>query len=659
MTTSIDSSLNTGLEPREDDNRLLKIKKLKSKLINEEHRLVLMKKIRQSQTRPIPATPIDNNNVNVNNNNNNNLNSSTNNSVNNISNNNSPSTNHNNSVVSNQSGSNQNFKKLRPSSQLSAGPLSLQKNNNLTGSSPMNQTPAHAHQRPKVSNLWNPPPQQVRHPTPIGIAPPHVGNLSRQPITTPPNVVQDLRGGFAGQQQACTVPSAVAAVTSSATISRRPQPTPPQQTSSFNKSQAAQMLLQKRTAAKAAIQKQLEQTLMQLPQKHVQLCLDFIPNANNVEFVHYIGLEACVDYLTGTKSLSEIQPLEKPFECSTCGTDFTPSWSWKRSNAVCENCVSNHVKKSIKNSQAGRIKSVLAKAAKQEQDVEQRIMNEAATVVSSPSITSQQSQLHHTSHHNSPQQHSLLQPTSHHQRTSLPQPLWPRLNAPPLTSTSSNRHQNIQPPAINTNPLAAVAGMQPAALASLLQSNPQLSSLASLMTATTSNNTSTKNSQAGRIKSVLAKAVKQEQDVEQRILNDAANIAPSPSSTSRQPQLHNQIHHQPPQQQQHSLLQPTSQHQRTSQSQQLWPRLNAPPLTSTSSNRQQNIQPPPAINTNPLAAIAGMQPAALASLLQMNPQLSTLASLMNANNSNNNNNNQLAQVTALLMNQLTMSLWKR
>jgi len=525
-------------KPPEDDNRTLKIKKLKAKLRNEEHRLVLMKKIRQSQTRP-KVSQVDQA-----------------------------------STLNSQAGQ---MKKLRQSQ---SGPLALQKN--LTSStatqslSSLNQTPAHAHQRPKVNTLWNPP-QQARHPTPAGIAPPHVGNMSRQPITTPPNVVQAMMGGLTGpqsllmnqissasrrQQQSQTQPassfnrsqttpmlmqkrpasfkpsiqkqleqtlmqqhgqaglgfssnvnkrtvgvtsphvgnlsrqpittppnvvqdmraglsgqqSLLMSANSLSASSRRPQQPQAQQQTSFNKSQAAQMLLQKRTAAKAAIQKQLEQTLMQLPQKHVQIGIDFVPNANNIEFVYYVGLEACVDYLTNTKNPLDTQPLEKPFECSTCGTDFTPSWSWKRSNAVCENCVGNHVKKSIKNSQANRIKSVLSKASKQEQDIDQRIMAEAATVVSTPSPTTSNSQ-----------QHSLLQPASHPSRSSSQ--VWPRVNSSPLsTSGISNRASNVQTTTINqANPLG---GLQPAALASLLQMNPQLSTLASIMTANSSNTNS-------------------------------------------------------------------------------------------------------------------------------------------------------------------------
>lgn len=523
---------------------------------------------------------------------------------------------------------------LGPSSSSSTSISSTLSSSSLTANSSsavaaLNQTPAHAHQRPKVNTLWNPP-QQVRHPTPVGIAPPHVGNLSRQPITTPPNVVQAMMGNLSSSSQSLLMnqinAAAAAAVRRPHTslnnnnptsnnnnilnqtnnnnkmaaqlllqskqrsnlkpslqkqlentllpqstkhghssgmsfnsanlsnsnrrmvgvtsphvgnLSRQPITTPPnvvqdmrggqqsllmnsnsltnlvrnnrntqqiQHQSSFNKSQGASgtgssgsssMLLQKRTAAKAAIQRQLEQTLMQLPPKQLHLGIDFIPNANNIEFVYYVGLEACVDYLTNTKNPIDLQPLEKPLECSTCGTDFTPAWSWKRSNAVCESCVSNHVKKSIKNSQASRIKSVLAKAAKQEQEMDQRILAEAnnPTSQSSPTTSSTLSHQH--------QPHSLLQPTqSHHlhsQQRSSPQ-VWPRLNqSSPLNVVSSNNSNNrgatttttpatVQP-VLNANPLAS---LQPA-IASLLQMNPQISTLASLMTANTPSTTNNAN----------------------------------------------------------------------------------------------------------------------------------------------------------------------
>lgn len=601
MTTFNDC---VGLDPTKpqvtntEDDMKLKFKKMKTKLINEEHRLVLMKKIRQSQTRPAAASQIANQQL------------ANSNSINNVgsfsrTNSNPLSGGHMKKFRPNQLAGSLSLHKNNASSSSGAANLSTSidgtLNNSASSTSSLNQTPAHAHQRPKINTLWNPPPQQSRHPTPVGIAPPHVGNLNRQPITTPPNVVQALMGGLTDPQS--LLMNQINAVTNSrksqqqqqlfsgnsknnnpqlllskrnssfkpsiqkqleqtlmlqqsnlnskhgqqsplsfnnnntnlnkrtlsnitsplvGNTSRQPITTPPnvvqdmrsnlsgpqsllinttnlqsshrrhQQTlqnsstptGSYNKSQAAQLLLQKRSAAKSAIQKTLEQSLMQLPQKHIQLGIDFVPNANNIEFVYYVGLEACVDYLTSTKNPLDTQPLEKPFECSTCGTDFTPSWSFRRTNAVCENCVGNHVKKSVKNSQTNRIKSVLAKAAKQEQEVEQKIMAEATNVVSSQTTPTTSTS----------QQHSLLQPSPHLPRaTTNNSPLWPRNNSSPLTTASNSNRQstNVQqsaptlPNLVGSNPLA---GLQPGALASLIQMNPQLSSLMGGATNTSTNN---------------------------------------------------------------------------------------------------------------------------------------------------------------------------
>lgn len=570
------------------------VKRLKAKLINEEHRLVLMKKIRQSQTRPVnPQQQQQLQQTQQNQQQ-------------------SAHQQTNNTPQSSQQLSNANpTKKLRPSllanNNINNNNITNNNNNNnnitqlnnsqLLGHSSLNQTPAHAHQRTKNNTLWNQP-SQMRQPTPAGIAPPHVGNLSRNPITTPPNVVQAMMGSLNANQQSLlmnqinaltaaaansgaagllgtpggssnrrsggsnnllrqpitTPPNVIqdvrgGNVSSGGSANRRahsgnisssrqqslnttpnvlqdirgalsnqqqsllmnannlltppnsgpvgrgrssqlplPNMTPPQQQqqqqqSPYNKSQAAQLLVQRRATAKQAVQKQLEQTLIQLPQKHIQPGFDFVPNANNVEFVCYVGLEACVDYLVNAKSPYDTQPLEKPHECSTCGTDFTPSWSWKRSNPVCENCVGNHVKKSIKTSQANRIKSVLTKAAKQEQEIDQKIMAEAANVVTTPSTPTTSSS--NTSNSNIQRNSSLLQPAVSQPSNTRNWSRGSQSGSTPTSRSSAPMTPTINtPPATNINlnsSLAALSNLQPAALASLLQMNPQFSTLASLM----------------------------------------------------------------------------------------------------------------------------------------------------------------------------------
>lgn len=456
-------SCSSGVDQPADQSPERDIKVLKAKLINEEHKLILMKKIRLSQTRP--QQPQQQQNQNQQSQHSQQPQQSRHHQNQHQHQHGSPALND----AANKIGP---IKKVRPSpssaasnrndfnncSKNSSFQADYQVSNNISNSSlvnaasTLNQTPAHAHQRPKAHNLWNPPTQQQRHPTPVGIAPPHVGNLSRQPITTPPNVVQDMR---AGQQ--------------SLLMARREAIIPPnnknrprqQHTTSGSHVMTAQILSQKRSAAKLAIQKQIEQHLLQLPQKTIQLGINFVPNANNIEFVYYVGLEVCVDYLTTSQSS---KPLERPLVCSSCGTDFTPSWSWKRSQPVCENCVGSHAKKSMKNSQANRIKSVLSKAIKQEADMDQKIVAEAANVVSSQSGASSSGQ-RITPQVPATQQHiSLLQPSRSN---------WsPMVNSPPSNMSRFNANHVTSTPNNSAVPAVNPANLfQPNVLASLMQMN--------------------------------------------------------------------------------------------------------------------------------------------------------------------------------------------
>lgn len=737
--------------PNSESNRLSRIKKARAKLVNEEHRLALMKKIRQSQTRPIqqsttPAATATNQNATSSSsgNNNNNINSQMSSMTSNLSQMNSPhshqhqfkklrtsqtsigssSSSPNTTVSASATQSSNNFTNTsnadNPAAAAAAAAAqmvsrALQKNSpnsvglNLSAlaglnttisgaistppgsQSQLNQTPAHAHQRPKVNNLWNPPQQRI-HPTPVGIAPPHVGNMSRNPITTPPNVVQAMISNLVGQQQSLLnnpinnltniTSNNINATTSSSksgrrnntsqqlansfannkspssaqllmqnqqqrtssktslqkqieqtllqqnsklglnnftgsasiqqqssnkrsstsssssaivsphvgNLTRQPITTPPnvvqdmrgnlsgqqsllmnsnnsttssgsrrtnQQSqqqaqmqnligSQFSKPQAAQLLLQKRSAAKLAIQKQLEQTLTQLPpQKQIQLGIDFLPNAN-MEFCYALGLEACVDYLTKTKSPVEAPVAEKPNVCSTCGSDFTPSWSWKRSQVMCENCVGSNLRKSIKSSHASRIKSVLAKASKQEQDIDQKIMAEAANVVSSASS--------------------------------------PGLSSSPLTTSSIINNNNN-----NSN----------------IPNNNNQANQHSLLQHPTPGRNSNNN-------------------------NQSAWNSTTPTTTSRT--NHNAI---------------------LANSRQNSANNNTTSTLPNSTNVQPNLAAAAATGLNPANLLSNLPPAVLASLLQMNQMPSVGA------NTNNQPNNQLAQMAQLLMNQLTMNLMRR
>ncbi|XP_037052532.1 transcriptional repressor p66-beta-like isoform X2 [Bradysia coprophila] len=150
---------------------------------------------------------------------------------------------------------------------------------------------------------------------------------------------------------------------------------------------------QRQAAAKLALRKQLEKTLLQIPPpKPPPPELHFIPNPSNTEFVYLLGLEHVVDYITKDKKMS---PFNQPFRCGQCKIDFTPVWKWekqgKTGNAtfqntpaskdpkvICEQCVTTNVKKALKAEHTNRLKTAFVKALQQEQEIEQRLATQGS-----------------------------------------------------------------------------------------------------------------------------------------------------------------------------------------------------------------------------------------------------------------------------------------
>ena len=109
-----------------------------------------------------------------------------------------------------------------------------------------------------------------------------------------------------------------------------------------------------------------------------------------------MGLEFVVEYITNE---NQPQALDVPpvFKCCECGTDFTTVWkpekcrnrnpnnshhvfyhpqnfsanSSKEFRVLCEYCVTNNVKKSLKAEHTSRLKTAFVKALQQEQEIEQ------------------------------------------------------------------------------------------------------------------------------------------------------------------------------------------------------------------------------------------------------------------------------------------------
>jgi len=135
---------------------------------------------------------------------------------------------------------------------------------------------------------------------------------------------------------------------------------------------------QRQAAAKLALRKQLEKTLLQIPPpKPPPPEMHFIPNPANTEFIYLTGLEECVNRILNLDA--NPPPMPKPFSCSQCHTDFTPTWKWdkaakgKEVRVICEQCVTSNVKKALKAEHTNRLKAAFVKALQQEQELEAKI----------------------------------------------------------------------------------------------------------------------------------------------------------------------------------------------------------------------------------------------------------------------------------------------
>ncbi|EDO32520.1 predicted protein [Nematostella vectensis] len=165
----------------------------------------------------------------------------------------------------------------------------------------------------------------------------------------------------------------------------------------------------KQAAAKMALRKQLEKTLLQIPPpKPPPPEWSFLPSLNSTEFMTLVGFEMVVDVLAHKKSVTGGSELSSPSLCGQCGTDFTPGWKAKPKNKegvlMCEKCSTVNVKKELKAEHTARLKAAFLKALKQEQEIEQK-MGEVTPIAPKPqsqkgssSSSSSGHQHHHVSH---------------------------------------------------------------------------------------------------------------------------------------------------------------------------------------------------------------------------------------------------------------------
>ncbi|XP_039622615.1 GATA zinc finger domain containing 2Ab isoform X5 [Polypterus senegalus] len=178
----------------------------------------------------------------------------------------------------------------------------------------------------------------------------------------------------------------------------------------------------RQAAAKLALRKQLEKTLLEIPPpKPPAPELNFLPSAANNEFIYLVGLEEVVQNLLETQGKGKVAvtaagvlTLKDPYTCAQCKTDFTCRWRQEKSGTImCEHCMTSNQKKALKAEHTNRLKAAFVKALQQEQEIEQRILRSASPIPTSSSSakTSEQQTLvspqqvqHHTAIKQSPNQ---------------------------------------------------------------------------------------------------------------------------------------------------------------------------------------------------------------------------------------------------------------
>ncbi|XP_072100081.1 GATA zinc finger domain containing 2Ab isoform X4 [Mobula birostris] len=142
----------------------------------------------------------------------------------------------------------------------------------------------------------------------------------------------------------------------------------------------------RQAAAKLALRKQLEKTLLEIPPpKPPAPELNFLPSAANNEFIYLVGLEEVVHNLLETQGKASAQAMvQEPYACSQCKTDFTCRWrQGKTGTIMCEQCVTSNQKKALKAEHTNRLKAAFVKALQQEQEIEQRLLQQTPSTVQS------------------------------------------------------------------------------------------------------------------------------------------------------------------------------------------------------------------------------------------------------------------------------------
>ncbi|XP_068090279.1 transcriptional repressor p66-alpha isoform X2 [Hyperolius riggenbachi] len=254
-------------------------------------------------------------------------------------------------------------------------------------------------------------PPLVRGAQPISVSPQQIHNIRQHPSTGPPPLLLAPRASvpsvqMQGQRIIQQGLIRVANVPNTSLLVNIPQASPTSLKGSAGTAGSATSIsstanvndspASRQAAAKLALRKQLEKTLLEIPPpKPPAPELNFLPSAANNEFIYLVGLEEVVQNLLETQGKTVPQPpSHEPYSCSQCKTDFTSRWRQEKNGTImCDVCMTSNQKKALKAEHTNRLKAAFVKALQQEQEIEQRILQQS----SSPAqIKTEHSVQHHT-----------------------------------------------------------------------------------------------------------------------------------------------------------------------------------------------------------------------------------------------------------------------
>ncbi|XP_019936603.1 GATA zinc finger domain containing 2Ab isoform X2 [Paralichthys olivaceus] len=185
----------------------------------------------------------------------------------------------------------------------------------------------------------------------------------------------------------------VANVANSNVMVNIPQASPTSLKGSSSNSNINDSPASRQAAAKLALRKQLEKTLLEIPPpKPPAPEFNFLPSAANNEFIYLLGLEEVVQKLLEMHGRGNLGPAaamassipKEPYTCAQCKTDFTSRWRKEKAGTIlCDQCMSSNQKKALKAEHTTHLKAAFVKALQQEQEIEQRILQQAASSSSS------------------------------------------------------------------------------------------------------------------------------------------------------------------------------------------------------------------------------------------------------------------------------------